>query len=62
MVDAPRDDDRELTEEELLLFEIAEHSRLRAIGINPDGDPVDIMVELDKRLQAYKKRNAEDGE
>jgi hypothetical protein len=62
MVDLPRDDDREMAEEELLLFDIAEDNQLRAIGINPDGDPVDIMAELDKRLQAYKKKLTEDHE
>jgi hypothetical protein len=59
MVDVPRDDDEPLSEEEQLAFKIAEDNRLRCIGINPDGDPVAIMVELELRYQAYRKAQAE---
>jgi hypothetical protein len=59
MVDIPRDDDEPLGDEERLAFEIAEDNRLRSIGINPDGDPVTIMVELELRCQAYRKARAE---
>ncbi|HVR27780.1 MAG TPA: hypothetical protein VMU26_31165 [Candidatus Polarisedimenticolia bacterium] len=38
-------------EEENLLLEVLEDSRLRGIGIDPDGDSVDIMVELMRRLE-----------
>ncbi|HWO39029.1 MAG TPA: hypothetical protein VNO32_60415 [Candidatus Acidoferrum sp.] len=32
-------------EEENLLLEVLEDSRLRGIGIDPDGDTIDIMVD-----------------
>ena len=38
-------------EEENLLLEVLEDSRLRGIGIDPDGDSVDIMLELMRRLK-----------
>ena len=38
-------------EEENLLLEVLEDNRLRGIGIDPDGDSVDIMVELMRRLE-----------
>jgi hypothetical protein len=38
-------------EEENLLLEILEDSRLRGIGIDPDGDSVDIVVELMRRME-----------
>ena len=38
-------------EEENLLLEVLEESRLRGIGIDPDGDSVDIMVELMRRME-----------
>jgi hypothetical protein len=33
-------------EEENLLLEVLEDSRLRGLGIDPDGDSIDIMVEI----------------
>ncbi len=38
-------------EEENLLLEVLEDSRLRGIGIDPDGDSVDIIVELMRRMK-----------
>jgi hypothetical protein len=38
-------------EEENLLLEVLEDTRLRGIGIDPDGDSIDIMVELMRRLE-----------
>jgi hypothetical protein len=38
-------------EEENLLLEVLEDNRLRGIGIDPDGDSVDIMVELMRRME-----------
>jgi hypothetical protein len=38
-------------EEENLLLEVLEDDRLRGIGIDPDGDSVDIMVELFQRME-----------
>jgi hypothetical protein len=45
-------------EEENLLLEVLEDSRLRSIGIDPDGDSVDIMVELMRRLHAIEAQDA----
>ncbi len=49
-----------LSEEDLAL-EMAEDLRLRAIGIDPSGDPVDIMVELDRRA-AHHRNSQEENE
>jgi hypothetical protein len=38
-------------DEENLLLEVLEDNRLRGIGIDPDGDSVDIMVELMRRIE-----------
>lgn len=38
-------------EEENLLLEVLEDNRLRGVGIDPDGDSVDIMLELMQRLE-----------
>ena len=35
--------------EEILAMEISEDKRLREVGIDPDGDPVEIMVEVRRR-------------
>jgi hypothetical protein len=45
-------------EEENLLLEVLEDSRLRIIGIDPDGDSVDIMVELMRRLEVIEAQDA----
>jgi hypothetical protein len=37
--------------EENLLLEVLEDNRLRGIGIDPDGDSVDIMLELMSRME-----------
>jgi len=34
---------------EILAMEISEDKRLREVGIDPDGDPVEIMVEVRRR-------------
>jgi hypothetical protein len=41
----------ELSEEELLALEISEDRRLNRLGIGPDGDPVDIMLEVRRQAQ-----------
>jgi hypothetical protein len=41
-------------EEENLLLEVLEDNRLRGIGIDPDGDSVDIMVELMRRTEVIE--------
>ncbi len=49
-------------EEENLLLEVMEDNRLRGIDIDPDGDSVDIMVELMRRLEEIEARDALDAE
>jgi hypothetical protein len=44
-------------DEENLLYEIAEDQRLRSLGIDPDGDSVDIMIKLDQLAETYTLRN-----
>lgn len=39
------------SEEELLAMEISEDRRLREMGIDPDGDPVEIMLEVRRRAE-----------
>jgi hypothetical protein len=46
-------------EEENLLLEVLEDSRLRGIGIDPDGDSVDIMTELMRRLEVLEANYSE---
>jgi hypothetical protein len=41
-------------EEENLLLEVLEDSRLRSLGIDPDGDTVDIMFEVFRRADALE--------
>jgi hypothetical protein len=45
-------------DEENLLLEVLEDSRLRGIGIDPDGDSVDIMVELMRRLEILEAESS----
>jgi hypothetical protein len=44
-------------DEENLLYEIAEDQRLRSLGIDPDGDSVDIMIKLHQLAEAYTLQN-----
>lgn len=46
-------------EEENLLLEVMEDSRLRGLGIDPDGDTIDIMVEIFRRFEALEASEAE---
>ncbi len=46
-------------EEENLLLEVLEDNRLRSIGIDPDGDSVDIMVELMRRMEIIEAESRE---
>lgn len=41
---------REKISEADLLLEIGEDNRLRAIGIDPDGDSIDILIALEERV------------
>jgi hypothetical protein len=45
------------SDEEILAMEIFEDRRLREMGIDPDGDPIDIMMEV--RRQAMEQRRKE---
>jgi hypothetical protein len=45
-------------EEENLLLEVLEDSRLRGLGIDPDGDSVDIMVELMRRMEIIEAESS----
>jgi len=42
-------------EEENLLLEVLEDNRLRGLGIDPDGDSIDIMVEIFRRKEALDR-------
>lgn len=46
-------------EEENLSLEVLEDSRLRGLGIDPDGDSVDIMFELFRRMEALEAEFAQ---
>jgi hypothetical protein len=41
-------------EGENLLLEVLEDNRLRGLGIDPDGDSIDIMVELMRRMEVLE--------
>jgi hypothetical protein len=38
-------------------MEISEDKRLRESGIDPNGDPLDIMKQVRLRYEAWEKRN-----
>jgi len=52
--------------EEILSMEISEDKRLRESGIDPDGDPLDIMKQVrlryERREEEERLREAEDEE
>ncbi len=45
-------------DEENLLLEVSEDRRLRRLGVDPDGSPLDIYKELIKRQKAIEARLA----
>ena len=47
------------SEEEILAMEISEDRRLREMGIDPEGDPIDIMMEVRRRVKQRRKAQAE---
>ncbi len=48
-------------DEEILMYEIMEDRRLRNLGIDPDGDPIDIMIAIEtKYAELQARRKAED--
>jgi hypothetical protein len=46
---------RPLSEEELAAMEVSEDKRLRESGIDPNGDPIAIMMEVRRRYKALKE-------
>jgi hypothetical protein len=45
-------------DEEILAMEISEDKRLRESGIDPDGDPIDIMKQVRLRMEKRKRRGS----
>jgi len=56
------EEERPLTEDELLALDISENRRLKELGIDPDADPLDIYLELESRKEARDalKRDAKE--
>jgi hypothetical protein len=46
------------SDEEVLAMEISEDKRLRESGIDPDGDPIDIMKQVRLRMEKRKGRGS----
>jgi hypothetical protein len=44
------------SDEEILAMEISEDSRLRESGIDPNGDPIDIMTQVRLRMEKRRRR------
>jgi hypothetical protein len=44
------------SDEEILAMEISEDKRLRESGIDPDGDPVEIMTQVRLRMEKRRRR------
>jgi hypothetical protein len=44
--------------EENLALEVSEDNKLRKIGLDPDMNPIDLMIELDRRMAEYRKQRA----
>lgn len=49
-------DDEEINDEELTLMEVSEDRRLREIGIDPEQDPIDILIQLQARIDAREAK------
>lgn len=47
-------------DEETVALEISEDKRLNRLGIDPDGDPVDIMEALYQKHEALEKKKKDD--
>jgi hypothetical protein len=41
-----------------LLLEIGADNRLRSIGLDPDGDPVELMIALNERVAKHEAERA----
>jgi hypothetical protein len=46
------------SDEEILAMEISEDKRLRESGIDPDGDPVEIMTQVRLRMEKRRRRGS----
>lgn len=46
------------SDEEVLAMEISEDKRLRESGIDPNGDPIDIMKQVRLRMEKRKRRGS----
>jgi hypothetical protein len=44
------------SDEEVLAMEISEDKRLREVGIDPNGDPVEIMRQVRLRMEKRRRR------
>jgi len=42
--------------EENLALEVSEDNKLRKIGLDPDMNPIDLMIELDRRMEVYRRQ------
>ena len=45
-----------ISDEEVLALEISEDKRLREVGIDPNGDPVEIMTQVRLRMEKRRRR------
>jgi hypothetical protein len=50
-----------ISNEEVLAMEISEDKRLRESGIDPNGDPVEIMTQVRLRMEKRRKRGGGNG-
>lgn len=37
-------------------LEVSEDNKLRKIGLDPDMNPIDLMIELDRRMEVYRRQ------
>ena len=47
-----------ISDEEVLAMEISEDKRLREVGIDPDGDPIEIMKQVRLRMEKRRRRGS----
>jgi len=46
------------SDEEILAMEISEDKRLREVGIDPNGDPIEIMNQVRARMAKRRRRGS----
>ena len=44
------------SDEEVLAMEISEDKRLREVGIDPNGDPIEMMKQVRARMEKRRRR------